>query len=78
MPGATESKFAKVSGMDKTGAFKKALSARKVAEAGYNGMLKGKLNVTVLPLGQKVATAVMPFIPKKMILRMIRKMQEVE
>lgn len=78
MPGATETKFAKVSGMDKTSLFNKTASARKVAEDGYNGMLKGKLDVVSgLPFVMKLAMFLVPFMPQKMKLTSIRKMQEV-
>lgn len=79
MPGATETKFAQVSGMDKTTLFSKTVSARSVAEEGYNGMLRGKLDVVAgLPLSMKMMMWLVPFIPKRMKLRMIRKMQEVK
>jgi short-subunit dehydrogenase len=45
MPGATETEFGRVSGMDKTSMFAKTASAAEVAQAGYDGMLAGKLNV---------------------------------
>ncbi|MEM8568868.1 MAG: SDR family oxidoreductase, partial [Bacteroidota bacterium] len=45
MPGATATEFGSVSGMDKTTLFDKTVSARKVAEDGYDGMLNGKLDV---------------------------------
>ena len=45
MPGATETEFAKTSGMDKTDLFDKPVSAESVAQDGYNGMLKGKMDV---------------------------------
>ncbi|MBD3318266.1 MAG: SDR family NAD(P)-dependent oxidoreductase [Chitinivibrionales bacterium] len=78
MPGATETQFAKVSGMDKTALFNKTFSARTVAKEGYNGMLAGKLNVFSAPVMQRVMTAAIPFIPRKMLLRTVRKMQEVK
>ena len=78
MPGATETEFGRVSGMDKTSMFRKMVSARSVAEAGYEGMLKGKLDViTGLSAAQRVQSWFIPFMPKKMLLRMVRKMQEV-
>ena len=78
MPGATETEFAKVSGMDKTSLFAKTASARDVAEAGYDGMLKGKLDVIAgVTFGQKMMLAFVPFTPKKMLLRQIRQVQEV-
>jgi short-subunit dehydrogenase len=78
LPGATETEFARTSGMDKTGMFSKAVSARMVAEEGYNGMLAGKLDViSGLSFAQKMMAAVIPFTPKKMLLRQVHKMQEV-
>lgn len=78
MPGATETEFGKVSGMDKTSLFDKTFSARQVAEDGYNGMLKGKLDVvTALRSSQKIMMSMIPFMPKKMILKTVRQMQEV-
>ncbi len=78
MPGATESEFGATSGMDKTAMFQKTASSKSVAEDGYNGMLKGKLDViSGLTFGQKVMMAMIPFTPKKMVLKQIRKMQEV-
>lgn len=78
MPGATETEFASVSGMDKTSMFNKTVSARSVAEDGYNGMLKGKLDVVSgLTTSQKMMMSMIPFTPKKMLLKQIRQMQEV-
>ncbi len=78
MPGATESEFAKTSGMDKTDLFKKTVSAYSVALEGYNGMLKGKLDVVsgLKPM-QKAMMYMIPFTPKKTILKQVRQMQEV-
>jgi len=77
MPGATETKFGAISGMDKTEMFKKTASARSVAEAGYNAMLKGKINVIsgLTPL-QKIMTSAIPFMPKKLLLKTVKKMQQ--
>lgn len=78
MPGATETEFAKVSGMDKTDLFKKAFSARKVAEDGYYGMLKGKMDVVSgVTIPQRIMISMVPVLPKKMLLKQIRQMQEV-
>ena len=79
MPGATETEFGRVSGMDKTSMFQKTASARSVAEDGYNGMLKGKLDViSGLTTSQKMMMAMIPFTPKKMLLKQVRQMQEVK
>lgn len=78
MPGATETEFGATSGMDKTEVFKKTVSARSVAEDGYNGMLKGKIDVVSGLTGyQKFMMAMVPFMPKKTLLKTMRKMQEV-
>ena len=78
MPGATETEFAATSGMDKTGLFEKTVSARSVAEAGYNGMLKGKLDVVSgLTFSQSLMMSAIPITPKKALLKQVRKMQEV-
>lgn len=78
MPGATETEFGRVSGMDKTSMFQKTVSARSVAEDGYNGMLAGKLDVVSgLTFSQKLMMSMLPFTPKKMLLKQIRQMQEV-
>ena len=78
MPGATATEFARVSGMDKTSLFDKTATARSVAEDGYKGMLAGKLDViSGMTFPQKMMTAFVPVTPKKILLRQIRKMQEV-
>ncbi|MGV6846373.1 MAG: SDR family NAD(P)-dependent oxidoreductase, partial [Lutibacter sp.] len=78
-PGATETEFAKVSKMDKTDLFKNTVSARSVALDGYNGMLKGKLDVVsgLKPI-QKIMLSMIPFTPKKMLLKQIHQMQEIK
>lgn len=77
MPGATETEFGASSGMDKTVMFKKTASARKVAEAGYNAMLKGKIDViSGLTTSQKIMMAFIPFMPKKLLLKTVKTMQQ--
>ena len=79
MPGATETEFGAISGMDKLVMFKKAASSRKVAEDGYNGMIQGKLDVVSgLTSSQKMMMTMLPFMPKKMKLKTVRQMQEVK
>lgn len=77
MPGATESEFAKTSGMDKTDLFNKTATARSVAEDGYNGMMQGDLDVVSgLPFGMETALRFAPFM-KKTMLKQIYKAQKV-
>ena len=78
LPGATETEFGRVSGMDKTKLFNKTASARKVAREGYDGMMQGKLDV-VSGIGwyQRLSLALVPLVPKWYVLKETRKLQEV-
>lgn len=79
MPGATETEFATTSGMDETSLFDNPFSAQSVAQAGYDAMLAGKLDViTGVSGSQRMMMSMLPLIPKKMVLRQVRTMQEVE
>lgn len=79
LPGATETEFAKAADMGDTNLFENAFSARSVAEDGYSGMLAGDLDVVSgLTFSQKMMMAAIPFMPKKVSLDQIRKMQEVQ
>ena len=78
LPGAINTNFAKTSGMDKTALFDKTFSPKVVAKAGYNGMLEGKLNVLAgLTLTQKILLAIIPLLPKKLVLDQIKKDQQI-
>ncbi len=78
MPGATETKFGKVSGMDKTSLFENTASARSVAEVGYKAMLEGKLDIiSGLSFGQKAMMKMLPIIPKNILLKQVKKLQDV-
>jgi len=78
MPGATETEFAQTADMEKTDLFKKAVSARSVAQDGYDGMIDGKLDVVSgLTFGQKLMMSMIPITPKKLLLKQVRQMQEV-
>ena len=78
LPGATKTEFGKISGMDKTVMFQKTASARSVAQDGYNAMISGRLNiVSGVTFSQKILFFLTPFLPKRMILKQIRIMQEV-
>lgn len=79
LPGATETEFGKISGMDKTSMFQSPSSACRVAEEGYNAMMKGELNkISGLTFGQKLMMAFVPFTPTKLLLKQVRTMQEVK
>ncbi len=77
LPGATETEFAKTSGMDKTNLFQHTFSAEEVAKDGYEGMLAGKLNViTGVTMQQRIMFQTIPFAPKKMLLKQVYEMQQ--
>ena len=77
MPGATQTEFGKRSGMDKTALFQKTHSPIEVAQAAYDGMMKGKLTViTGLSLGQRIMLSLLPFFPLKFILKTVYKLQQ--
>jgi len=79
MPGATDTAFAKTSGMDKTPLFDHSFTPQEVAKDGYNGMLKGKLDIIAgVTAAQKVMFAAVPFTPKSIVLKQVRRMQEVK
>ncbi|MBD1373538.1 SDR family oxidoreductase [Hazenella sp. IB182357] len=79
LPGATETEFLSTANLNNTDMVKSTASSRKVAEDGYNGMLEGKLNViTGLPFSQRIQVAAMPLLPKSMLLKTVRQMQEVK
>lgn len=79
LPGATETEFAKTSDMDKTGLFEKTFSAREVAQSGYNGMIKEDLNIMAgVTTMQSMMMGMIPFTPKRMLLKQVRQMQEVK
>ncbi|MEM9668159.1 MAG: SDR family oxidoreductase [Pseudomonadota bacterium] len=77
LPGATESEFASTSGMDKTPLFQKTASARSVANAGYNAMQRGELDVVAgVPFSRRIVYSMVPFLPKRALMREVRKTQE--
>ncbi len=77
LPGPTKTNFGSIAGMEKTPFYLFTSSAHKVAEDGYRGMLKGKLNVlTGLSILQRIAVFFIPFIPKRVALWIVRKGQE--
>ncbi|MBT8327460.1 MAG: SDR family oxidoreductase [Bacteroidia bacterium] len=77
MPGATKTDFGKVSGLDKTPLFDNLFSAYGVAKDGYEGMLAGELDViTGVSAMQKIMFKAVPFVPKSIVLKQTRKLQE--
>ncbi len=76
MPWATETWFEKTAWLQKTQLFAKTASANKVALDWYNAMLNWKMDViSWLTFWQRFALFILPFIPKKISLDIIFKMQ---
>ena len=77
LPGPTDTEFGSVSGMDKTSMFANPHSPKDVAQAGYDAMLAGTLSVKAgVSFGQKLFLQLIPFIPKKILLKQVKKMQQ--
>lgn len=76
LPAATDTGFAETSGLEGSGLFRFSNSANKVAKDGYKAMMEGKMKKVsgVHPIMMKL----MKLIPKKIALRIVKKMQEVE
>jgi short-subunit dehydrogenase len=69
MPGAMQTGFANAGGLADTRLFANAVDPMQVARDGYEGMLKGELNVTSgLPGWQRPMMALAPLFPKKTML----------
>lgn len=76
MPGAMKTGFAGAGGLADTKLFANAVDPAPVARAGYDGMLKGRLNVTAgLPGWQKPMMALAPLFPKKTMLDFVYSQQ---
>lgn len=76
MPGAMETGFADASGMAGTKLFAHPVDPLQVAKDGYEGMLRGKLNVTSgLPGWQKPMMTLAPLFPKKFMMDFVYSQQ---
>lgn len=69
MPGAMRTGFADTAGLNDTKLFANPVEPYAVAQKGYDGMIKGKMNVIAgLPGWQRPVMAIAPLFPKKMLL----------
>jgi short-subunit dehydrogenase len=76
MPGAMNTGFARAGGLTETKMFSNTVEPLKVAEDGYNGMMKGVLNViSGLPGWQKPFMSMAPMLPKKTMLNFVYNQQ---
>ncbi len=74
-PGAVRTEFAEQADLEDTDLFEKAATSRSVAEVGYKAMMKGKL-IAINELGLSIQLQyLIPFLPRKIVLGMIKKMQ---
>lgn len=76
-PGATQTGFSEEAEMEDSKLFKgkKLPSAREVAEFGYSAMMKGEM-VAIHGTMNTIMAKSAKFAPKKMVLKMVRKIQE--
>ena len=76
MPGAMQTGFANAGGLSDTKLFSNAVKPDNVAKDGYDGMIKGKLNVISGLVGwQKPMISLAPLFPKKMMLDFVYNQQ---
>lgn len=74
-PGYVETEFAQVANLEGTDLVKGGATAASVAKHGYDAMMKGKL-VTVNQFSLSIMTQwVVPLLPRRMVLKMVDKMQ---
>jgi len=79
LPGATDTEFAKSAKMESAKLFANSFSAYDVAYSGYEGMLKGQMNVVAgLSIAQRVGMHLIPFAPKKVVMKQIYKLQSLK
>lgn len=78
MPGATKTEFAAQAELENAALFQKTASAYDVALDGYNAMIDGKLDViSGVTTSQKIMMNLAPLVPKSIILKQVKKLQEV-
>ncbi|MEQ8474173.1 MAG: SDR family oxidoreductase [Marinoscillum sp.] len=76
-PGATQSGFSEAADMENSKLFKgkKLPTAKEVAEFGYKAMMKGEMTAIHGAMNSMMAQSA-KFAPKKLVLKMVRKIQE--
>jgi short-subunit dehydrogenase len=76
MPGATDTEFGAIVGIDKTVLWDNLATARSVAEDGYKAMMAGKLDViSGLTWSQRLLVFFQPVLPKRMLLSTMHRLQ---
>lgn len=78
MPAATDTEFAAVADMDRTALFNRAASARSVAQEGYAAMLEGRMDAYGgMNPRRRILQMLAKVMPKRALMRSVRRMQEV-
>lgn len=77
-PGPVKTGFELEAGMAGSGLFDKAASAISVAKAGYKGMEKGKLIIITDVRLRFMLNWILPFVPRRVVLRLVEKLQTVK
>lgn len=75
-PGTVATGFVAAGNLEGVDAWKKAKSPQSVAECGYNAMQKGELVAFDQPALKFLLNWVMPFLPRKSVLKLSRKTME--
>lgn len=76
-PGATKTEFAERAGLESSDLMKQAVSARKVALDGYEGMLAGQMDIISGLPGGRFTVGLSRLLPKSLLMKQVRKMQDV-
>jgi short-subunit dehydrogenase len=77
-PGPVKTGFEKTAGLEGVDLFKMALSPEHTAKKGYRGMEKARMIVFDQKLLTFSVNWIIPFVPRKFLLRMIEKMQTIK
>ena len=77
-PGPVKTGFEKTAGLEGVDLFKMALSPEHTAKKGYRGMEKARMIVFDQKLLTFSVNWIIPFVPRKMLLKMIEKMQTIK
>jgi short-subunit dehydrogenase len=76
LPGATDTEFGAIVGVDKTVLWDNLATARSVAEDGYKAMLAGQLDlISGLTWSQRLLVFLQPVLPKPMLLKTMHRLQ---
>ena len=75
-PGYVETEFAERADLDNTALTKSGAAAQEVARFGYQAMRRGELRAINDPKLGFMLNWIMPFMPRKTALKMVRRMQE--